>query len=302
MNKFIAKKFQRNKSNLPLISLNFENFAYEIVEMKIAVIGFGWLGLPLGKSLLQKGHEIVGSTTTPSKISSLNASGLNAIEWDLTDTNTQQLTAFFKNTSICILNVPPNRKSQPFEVTAYGKNLLKASKIFPINTHFIFVSSTGIYPSTIFDAHEEAIDRRELATFNHLAYAEELLFQEYGKQLTIVRMGGLVGEERQLYRYLAGKNELPNGSDCVNLIHLTDCIRLIEHIIEQKYWGKVINACSSEHPTRQEYYTALCQKHNQIAPTFLLNTENKRCKIVNNSKSKKELGFTYRFENPIEYP
>ena len=36
---------------------------------KIALIGCGWLGLPLAKSLLKKGYQVAGSTTSVEKLS-----------------------------------------------------------------------------------------------------------------------------------------------------------------------------------------------------------------------------------------
>ena len=35
---------------------------------KISILGCGWLGLPLAKSLLAKGYKIKGSTTSESKL------------------------------------------------------------------------------------------------------------------------------------------------------------------------------------------------------------------------------------------
>ena len=43
---------------------------------KIAILGCGWLGLPLAKSLLSKGHEIKGSTTSESKLEVLKNAGI----------------------------------------------------------------------------------------------------------------------------------------------------------------------------------------------------------------------------------
>ena len=43
---------------------------------KISILGCGWLGLPLAKSLLSKGHEIKGSTTSESKLEMLKNAGI----------------------------------------------------------------------------------------------------------------------------------------------------------------------------------------------------------------------------------
>ena len=44
---------------------------------KISILGCGWLGLPLAKSLLKKKHELKTSTTSPEKMEKLENLGLN---------------------------------------------------------------------------------------------------------------------------------------------------------------------------------------------------------------------------------
>ena len=43
---------------------------------QISILGCGWLGLPLAKSLLQNGFSIKGSTTSLEKISLLESEGI----------------------------------------------------------------------------------------------------------------------------------------------------------------------------------------------------------------------------------
>jgi 3-hydroxyisobutyrate dehydrogenase-like beta-hydroxyacid dehydrogenase len=44
--------------------------------MKISILGCGWLGFPLGKYLVEKGHFVKGSTTSESKIALLSKVGI----------------------------------------------------------------------------------------------------------------------------------------------------------------------------------------------------------------------------------
>jgi nucleoside-diphosphate-sugar epimerase len=272
--------------------------------MKIAVVGFGWLGFPLGKELLKKGHTVVGSTTSAEKIIKLKADNLEAILLNTEAVFPQNTNDFFDNTDICIINVPPNRRSNAEgleqEVTIYGERMMRIAKIFPAKTHFIFVGSTGIYPNEIGIAKEDEFDRTMYLTSNSLAFAEEKLHQFLENRLTVLRFAGLVGGERQIGKYIAGRKEIPNGDTPVNLIHQTDCIRIIERIIETNSWGDVFNGCASEHPTRKEYYTVFCQQHKLPMPEFL-NEENQFIgKKVDNQKSKNILNFEYLYDNPFK--
>jgi hypothetical protein len=54
---------------------------------------------------------------------------------------------------------------------------------------------------------------------------------------------------------LAGKYDISNPDAPINLIHLDDCIGMISAIIENEYWGKIVNGVTPFHPARREYYS-----------------------------------------------
>lgn len=272
--------------------------------MKIAVVGFGWLGFPLGEELLKKGNEVVGTTTKLDKIQALKTAGLKAIVLNTEADFPQNTTEYFAKTEICVLNVPPGRRSTPEgmeqDVENYGNRMLRLARIFPKETKFIFVSSTGIYPNEIGNAKEDEFDRTQYLSTNSLAFAEEKLHQFLGDRLTVLRFSGLVGGERQMGKYFAGRTDIPNGDSPVNLIHQTDCIRLIERIIETESWGDVFNGTASQHPTRKECYTAYCEEHNLALPEFLDEENQNIGKQIDNQKSKEKLDFEYLYDNPFK--
>lgn len=51
---------------------------------KIAIIGLGWLGMPLAQSLVRRGIEVVGSKTTPDGVEAARMSGINCFQLQLT--------------------------------------------------------------------------------------------------------------------------------------------------------------------------------------------------------------------------
>lgn len=266
--------------------------------MKIAIVGLGWLGFPLAKSIQSKGHEVVGSTRTNSKIETFKVAGIESVILNDSFDNSQELIRFFENTTVCILNFPPNRKENPDNLKAYGQQAVRIASLFPSNCKFIFVSSTGIYPDENQLAEEATFDRNAHAEDNHLAFAETELEKLLGTRMTVVRMAGLIGENRNLAVYFSGKENLPNGNAPVNLIHQTDCIRLLEQIIAKNCWGETFNACASEHPTRAEYYTFACEKAGIQLPSFLTDSI-WQGKTISNEKSKNVLEFTYQYDSPF---
>ena len=44
--------------------------------MQVSILGCGWLGLPLAKSLIEKGFSVNGSTTSVEKIPILESLGI----------------------------------------------------------------------------------------------------------------------------------------------------------------------------------------------------------------------------------
>jgi len=254
---------------------------------KIAIVGFGWLGTPLGVQLIDKGYHVVGTTRSTDKIEQLKEVNLNAYYWDSRVSDTTFSNHLTENTDYCILNFPPGKVNG---VREYGEHLWNVVKKFSASTHFIFVSTTGVYPEHLRDAKEDSFSWEENESTNHIAYAEQLLSKQLGKRLTIVRMAGLIGPNRHPAKFFAGRTSIANGNQPVNLIEQQDSIQIILNILSKNYWGEIVNACASEHPSRKDYYTESCRKFGFELPEFIEEGEGK---VVNNEKSIRELGMRY---------
>lgn len=263
--------------------------------MKIAIIGFGWLGKPLAIALKELGHDIVGTTTSNEKKTLLETENLKAHCWN----SREQDFIFnenFQDVDIVVINFPPGRQT---DVTTYGESIRKIVTSFPSSTKFIFVSSTSVYPDQVIEFKEEDVDLDTRARDNNIAYAEwvlKSLLQD--ENLTIIRMAGLIGGDRHPAKFFAGRNDISNGNQPVNLIFRKDAVNLIVQCIEQQFWGEIINGCSSIHPSKSEYYTFACSQFNFELPSFL-NSEGG--KLISNEKSKIKLNFSYEMDNPMDY-
>ncbi len=51
---------------------------------KVAIIGLGWLGMPLALSLMGRGYDVVGSKTTPDGVEAARMSGIECYQLELT--------------------------------------------------------------------------------------------------------------------------------------------------------------------------------------------------------------------------
>jgi NAD dependent epimerase/dehydratase family enzyme len=101
-----------------------------------------------------------------------------------------------------------------------------------------------------------------------LAIVESLLQKNSYFDTTILRFGGLIGEDRNPVRFLSGRENIENPDAPINLIHQDDCIGIIEKIIDLHSWNETYNAVAPFHPTREEYYTQKATDLNLALPKF----------------------------------
>ena len=97
---------------------------------------------------------------------------------------------------------------------------------------------------------------------------EQIFLNAAAFKTSIVRFGGLYGDNRNPVKFLAGRKDLSNGSAPVNLIHREDCIGILLAIIQQDAFGHIFNAVSPEHPTKQAYYHKQAELLNLQPPEY----------------------------------
>ena len=52
------------------------NDSFQSHRPTVAVLGCGWLGLPLAKALVAEGYSVAGTTTTPSRVLTMRDAGI----------------------------------------------------------------------------------------------------------------------------------------------------------------------------------------------------------------------------------
>ncbi len=225
------------------------------MKPKIAILGCGWLGLPLAISFLESGFFVVGSTTSEDKLDALNSAGINGIVWSLNDGNSVQTLDFFADMDVLILNIPPSKSKGEIK---YSKALSAFCSKISLKTRVIFVSTTSVYPNDIALATEDYCWQKE-DLLEETVQAEIELTKVLDSRLTILRLAGLIGLNRHPIFSLSGKQDVFNGNSPVNLIHLNDAIGLLKTIVEKKFWGEILNGCFPIYPTRAENYEEIAE-------------------------------------------
>ena len=271
---------------------------------QISILGCGWLGLPLAKKLIEKGHSVNGSTTSENKLSTFRDFGINPYLVTLeSESISETITDFLAKSEILIIDIPPKLRGStaslptPLEMTFVKKieNLIPFIEKSTVKK-VLFVSSTSVYGDENGMITEETEPNPDTESGKQLLLAEALLQNNQTFETTILRFGGLIGEDRQPVKFLAGKENLENADAPVNLIHQNDCIGVIQEIINQSKWREVFNAVAPFHPTRSAYYTQKAIDLKLALPKFSSEKSNIK-KTISSEKTERVLNYKFKPED-----
>jgi nucleoside-diphosphate-sugar epimerase len=154
-----------------------------------------------------------------------------------------------------------------------------------------------VYADTNKIVTEDSIPFPETDSGRQLLTAELLLKNSASFKTTVVRFGGLIGENRHPIRFLAGKKNIENPDAPINLIHLEDCIGIIASIIEKDCWDETFNAVTPFHPSRKEYYTEKAVEMNLDLPEFNVDSISNG-KTISSDKIQDVLQYKFKI-NPL---
>ncbi|OIQ37114.1 MAG: hypothetical protein BM563_09285 [Bacteroidetes bacterium MedPE-SWsnd-G1] len=253
----------------------------EAFKPSISVLGCGWLGFTLAEKMVLQGFNVKGSTTSKHKLSLIENKGIKSFIVDIDNLTTPNINSFL-DSDILIVNIT----SKSIEGFQHFINLINNSQIDKV----LFVSSTSVYPFTNNEVTEESyLKECELATI-------ESMFQSSTKfRTTILRFSGLYDEQRHPGNFMKKGRIIQNPDGYVNLIHKNDCMNIILEVLKQECWGEVFNGCSNNHPKRKDFYIEQTKLIGKASPIFDYNKPT-QFKIINNSKLKRVLNYTFKHE------
>lgn len=277
---------------------------------QISLLGCGWLGLPLAKTLIENGFSVKGSTTSMNKLLILEENKIEPFLISLFEDKIEgDITGFLKNSEVLVIDIPPGlRKDTSISFVDKIKTLVTQIEKSEIKK-VLFVSSTSVYEdveifSTPLEVTEETPTNPETESGKQLVEVEQLLLDNPHFQTIVLRFGGLIGEDRHPIKYLAGKENVENPDGPINFIHQEDCIGIILEILKQlldsarsdnKTDKIIFNAVAPQHPTREEYYHKKAKNMNLPLPIFAKSTASKG-KIINSAKIETVLSYIFKKE------
>lgn len=261
---------------------------------KISILGCGWLGLPLAKAFISKGSRVKGSTTSVEKLTFLKdfeiesfliSLSANAIEGDI--------HSFLEDSEVLIIDIPPKLRGENKEDFIGKINMLipfiEKQKVKKV----LFISSTSVYADGNEVITETSPAHPDTESGRQLLEVERLLLNNPNFETTVLRFGGLIGEDRHPVKFLSGRENIKNPKAPINLIHQVDCIGIILKILETNCWGETFNAVAPYHPTKEAYYTHKATAMNLALPQFTSNSLSVGKTVLSN-KIEQVLGYKFR--------
>ena len=265
-------------------------------QKSIAILGCGWLGLPLAVLLKEKGYAVKGSTTSAEKLPLLSSKGIHPF---LIKVSAEKISGdiadFLTEVEVLIIDIPPGlRKNPNLEFSGGIKKLSIAIEKAGVKK-VLFVSSISVYSETeeftIYS--EDTLPNATSRAGKQLISAEKILQENGFFETSVIRFGGLIGAGRHPVKYLAGRKGLANPLGPVNLIHQKDCLRVIDEVVENDIFGEVYNSVYPLNPSREQYYREKAREANLEEPLFD-HSKPSVGKTISVSKVMRELGVEFK--------
>ncbi|WP_282628454.1 Rossmann-fold NAD(P)-binding domain-containing protein [Empedobacter sedimenti] len=239
------------------------------------IIGKGWFG-----SRLEKQLEKQFLIETTKRISDAK----NCFSIDFDDYKSEKIK---HNYDFVVVTIPFGRRNNLEDLQQRFQHLIDF--LGDYDNQLILLSSTAIYPE-----NNEAISEKIIETIylNNPYYSIENQLKEKFNQLIILRLGGLMGDDRFLSKYIDLNSQ--NLSQTVNHIHYKDICLIIKKIIDSDKNNTTYNVVAPEHPTKEEVLEYQLNKK-------IISSTNREGKIISSQKILDEFNYEFIYPNPIYF-
>lgn len=269
----------------------------------IGILGAGWLGLPLARTLLTAGKPVAVTVSSAEKAARLQGEGIHAhpltisanmasADLTLADMSAADIKGQWPiPCETLVICVPPSKTDDYPQAVARACALAKASG----TRRVLFVSATSVWGA----GQQEGEQPKPRHARGERMLAAEQAVQAAGFEcVMIVRPAGLYGPDRHPGRFLAGKT-LEGGAQAVNLVHLDDVVAACLLLLERGKDGDAYNLSAPVHPRREQFYPFAARQLGLPAPLFI---EPAGAFLpIDGLRICEQLGFNYRWPDPAHW-
>ena len=239
------------------------------MKERIGVLGCGWLGLGVAQSYVADNFIVHGSRQSKKGADSLQKHGVHGFVVQISENHDSgNLTEFLNGVSRLFLTIPPGLQKNPKrDFVAMIHQLLPHIHSSEVK-EVVFTSSTGVYGPQQGLVSPSIVPQPQTESGRQLLEVESLLRSQDGFSTQIVRLGGLLGDDRHPVKQLAKLPVVDNPQAPINLIHKSDAIGLLRHLAEQAPWQSIYHGVAPWHPTRQYFYEQAAKEMQLPLPRF----------------------------------
>lgn len=241
----------------------------------VLIIGSGLLGLSLAEKFSKNGYLVYITTTTESKLRTIQNLGYHPIIFNSNKTEDYEQLSLIK-VDLLIFALSPGK----CKVIAYTDVLTTICNQSDTFNMIVFTSSISVYSTNGKNHTEESED----VEFSSIIYQTECYIKEHFRNYYIFRLGGLIDKQRHPKGFHRDLN-VKNSDAPVNLVHIYDVSDVVYSSITRKINFGVYNVCSPEHPSKKEFYGTFNQNLNY--------SKGDLGKTINGSLISNRINYTY---------
>jgi nucleoside-diphosphate-sugar epimerase len=277
--------------------------------MRVLIVGCGYVGLPLGETLVQQGHEVFGLRRTLDGAADLEAVGIKPLAADICQSD--QLVAL-PGPFDWVVNLVSSGKggSDAYQQVFLDgtRNLVAWLRSQPTPPKkFVYTSSTSVYGQTDGSVVKESSPTAPDSATSKLLVETESVLAEAAKDgfpAVVLRVAGIYGPDRgHLFRkFCCNEARLEGKGDrIINMIHRDDVVGCLVAALKSGRPGEIYNAVDDEPVAQIHFFRWLAEtlgKHMPPAADAAEMAERKRGltnKKVSNRRLKMEVGVQLRY-------
>ncbi|MSU43938.1 MAG: SDR family oxidoreductase [Pedosphaera sp.] len=273
--------------------------------MRVLIIGCGYVGVPLGAALAQRGHSVFGLRRSAVAADELRTAGITPLLGDITRPET---LAALPGKFDWVINTVSSGKGGAQEYRAVylegTQNII--DWLAPQSPQkFIYTSSTSVYAQTDGEVVDESSATEPTGETSRLLVETERLLLDAARTCNfpavILRVAGIYGPTRGhlFQQFLRDEARITgDGSRLLNMIHLDDVVGSIIAALERGRAGDVFNVADEEPVSQLEFFHWLAATLNKpLPPSAVEDAQRKRGvtnKRVSNARLKSALGYTLK--------